>query len=103
MQPAEGTDDASLFSWAVIGGATSVLRSCSSRRAGSRPALRAGSWDCRRHFGLSAALTKTAVSRLGEGLGAVFGDWHVYGLVLVSIAAFWLEQAAPRPGPSPRR
>jgi drug/metabolite transporter (DMT)-like permease len=100
-KPAEGTDDASLLSWAVIGGAAigvAVVLFLLAR--GRAPALRAGLLGTAGGilFGLSAALTKTAVSRLGEGLGAVFGDWHVYGLVLVSIAAFWLEQAALQTG-----
>lgn len=100
-KPAEGTDDASLLSWAVIGGATVGLAIVLFALArGRAPALRAGLLGTAGGilFGLSAALTKTAVSRLGEGLGAVFGDWHVYGLVLVSIAAFWLEQAALQTG-----
>jgi hypothetical protein len=100
-KPAEGTDDASLLSWAVIGGAAigvAVVLFLLAR--GRAAALRAGLLGTAGGilFGLSAALTKTAVSRLGEGLGAVFGDWHVYGLVLVSIAAFWLEQAALQTG-----
>jgi hypothetical protein len=49
-------------------------------------------------FGLGAALTKTTVSMLDDGILAVFGDWHVYALVVVSIAAFWLEQAALQTG-----
>ena len=100
-KPAEGTDDASLLSWAVIGGAPVGLAIVLFALArGRMPALRAGLLGTAAGilFGLSAALTKTAVSRLDEGLGAVFGDWHVYALVLVSIAAFWLEQAALQTG-----
>jgi multidrug transporter EmrE-like cation transporter len=47
---------------------------------------------------LAAALTKTTVSMFDEGLGAVLWDWHVYALVIVSVAAFWLEQAALQTG-----
>ena len=100
-KPAEGTDDASLLAWAVIGGATVGLAVVLFALArGRAPALRAGLLGTAAGilFGLSAALTKTAVSRLDEGLGAVFGDWHVYALVLVSIVAFWLEQAALQTG-----
>ena len=100
-KPAEGTDDASLLSWAVIGGAAigvAVVLFLLAR--GRAAALRAGLLGAAGGilFGLSAALTKTTVSLLDEGLGAVFGHWHVYGLVLVSIAAFWLEQAALQTG-----
>ena len=49
-------------------------------------------------FGLAAALTKTTVSMFDDGLGAVLWDWHVYALVIVSVAAFWLEQAALQTG-----
>jgi hypothetical protein len=49
-------------------------------------------------FGLAAALTKTVVSSLDEGIGSVVGDWHLYVLIVVSIAAFWLEQAALQTG-----
>ena len=28
----------------------------------------------------------------------MLGDWHVYALVVISIAAFWLEQAALQTG-----
>jgi hypothetical protein len=49
-------------------------------------------------FGLGAALTKATVSLLDDGIGAVLWDWHVYALVIVSVAAFWLEQAALQTG-----
>ena len=38
------------------------------------------------------------MSLLDDGLEAVFTDWHVYALVLVSIPAFWLEQSALQTG-----
>jgi drug/metabolite transporter (DMT)-like permease len=100
-RPAEGEDDASLSAWAVMGGAAvglAVLLFVLAR--GRRPALRAGLLGTAGGvlFGLSAALTKTTVSMLDDGVGAVLGDWHVYALVLVSVAAFWLEQAALQTG-----
>jgi hypothetical protein len=100
-RPAAGEDDASLEAWAVMGGAAvalAVLLFVLAR--GRRPALRAGLLGTAGGvlFGLSAALTKTTVSMLDDGIWAVLGDWHVYALVLVSIAAFWLEQAALQTG-----
>ena len=100
-RPAEGDDDASLRAWAVMGGAAvglAVLLFVLAR--GRRPALRAGLLGTAGGvlFGLSAGLTKTTVSLLDDGIGAVFGDWHVYALVVVSVAAFWLEQAALQTG-----
>jgi drug/metabolite transporter (DMT)-like permease len=100
-KPAQGSDDASLLSWAVIGGATLGLAVALFALArGRAPAMRAGLLGAAGGilFGLAAALTKTTVSLLDDGLGAVFGDWHVYALAGISIAAFWLEQAALQTG-----
>jgi drug/metabolite transporter (DMT)-like permease len=96
-----GEDDASLLSWAVIGGGAvgvAVLLFAVARGRGS--AVRAGLLGSAGGilFGLAAALTKTTVSMFDEGLGAVLWDWHVYALVIVSVAAFWLEQAALQTG-----
>jgi drug/metabolite transporter (DMT)-like permease len=96
-KPAKGTDDASLLSWAVIGGAAIGLAVFLFLLArGRAPAPRAGLLGTASGilFGLSAALTKTTVSLLGDGIVTVFADWHVYALAGVSAAAFWLEQAA---------
>jgi drug/metabolite transporter (DMT)-like permease len=100
-KPAAGDDDASLLAWAVIGGgAAGVAVVLFVLAQGRRPEVRAGLLGTASGilFGLGAALTKTAVSLLDDGVGAVFGDWHVYALVGVSIAAFWLEQAALQTG-----
>jgi drug/metabolite transporter (DMT)-like permease len=100
-KPSAGDDDASLLSWAVIGGAAvgiAALLFLLARGRGS--ALRAGLLGSAGGilFGLAAALTKTTVSMFDEGLGAVLWDWHVYALVIISITAFWLEQAALQTG-----
>jgi drug/metabolite transporter (DMT)-like permease len=100
-KPSAGEDDASLLSWAVIGGsavAVAVLLFLLARRRSST--VRAGLLGTAGGilFGLAAALTKTTVSLLAEGVGAVLEDWHVYALVIVSVAAFWLEQAALQTG-----
>jgi drug/metabolite transporter (DMT)-like permease len=100
-KPSAGEDDASLLAWAVIGGAT-VAVACflfglaRGRRATARAGLLGAAGGIL--FGLAAALTKSTVSLLDEGIGAVLWDWHVYALVVVSIAAFWLEQAALQTG-----
>jgi drug/metabolite transporter (DMT)-like permease len=100
-KPSAGEDDASLVSWAVIGGGAvgvAVLLFLLARGHGS--AVRAGLLGSAAGilFGLAAALTKTTVSMLDDGLGAVLGDWHVYALVIIAVAAFWLEQAALQTG-----
>jgi drug/metabolite transporter (DMT)-like permease len=100
-KPAAGHDDASLRSWAVVGGASVALAALLFGLArGRSPAMRAGLLGTAGGilFGLGAALTKTTVSMLDDGILAVLGDWHVYALVLVSVAAFWLEQAALQTG-----
>ena len=100
-KPSEGKDDASLLAWLVIGGAAvgiAVLLFALAHRRSST--VRAGLLGTAGGilFGLSAALTKTTVSLFDEGIWAVLWDWHVYALVIVSIAAFWLEQAALQTG-----
>jgi drug/metabolite transporter (DMT)-like permease len=100
-KPSAGEDDASLLSWALIGGgavAVAVVLFVVARTRSST--VRAGLLGTAGGilFGLSAALTKATVSLLDEGVGAVLWDWHVYVLVIVSVAAFWLEQAALQTG-----
>jgi drug/metabolite transporter (DMT)-like permease len=100
-KPSTGEDDASLLSWAVIGGgAVGVAVLLFALARGRSSTVRAGLLGSAGGilFGLAAALTKTVVSMLDEGLGAVLWDWHVYALVIVSVAAFWLEQAALQTG-----
>jgi len=100
-KPAAGDDDASLLAWAVIGGgAAGVAVVLFALARGRRPELRAGLLGTASGilFGLGAALTKATVSLLDDGIGAVLWDWHVYALVVVSIVAFWLEQAALQTG-----
>lgn len=100
-KPSAGADDASLRAWVVIGGGAVgvaiVLFALARRR---RSTVRAGLLGTAAGilFGLSAALTKATVSLFDEGIGAVVWDWHVYALVVVSVAAFWLEQAALQTG-----
>jgi drug/metabolite transporter (DMT)-like permease len=100
-KPASGSDDASRAAWALVGGIAiglAVLLFVLAR--GRRPELRAGLLGTGGGilFGLAAALTKATVARIDDGFVAVAWDWHVYALVLVSIAAFWLEQAALQTG-----
>ena len=96
-----GADDASLRSWAVIGGGTIAVAVLLFALARGRSSIvRAGMLGTAAGilFGLAAALTKTTVSMFDDGLEAVLWDWHVYALVIVSVAAFWLEQAALQTG-----
>ena len=96
-----GSDDATLARWAVIGGAVvGAAFLLFFLATGRKPTVRALLLGIASGmlFGLSAALTKTVVSAFDEGVGAVLTDWHVYALIVLSVAAFWLEQAALQTG-----
>jgi drug/metabolite transporter (DMT)-like permease len=96
-----GSDDASLARWAVIGGITCGVAVVLFLLGRDRvPPVRAALLGTAGGilFGLSAALTKTVVSNLDEGVVHVVTDWHVYALIGISVAAFWLEQAALQTG-----
>jgi drug/metabolite transporter (DMT)-like permease len=97
----EGADDAPLARWALIGGATVAVAVVLFLLArGRAPTVRAALLGTAGGilFGLAAALTKTVVSSLDEGVLEVVGTWHLYVLIAISIAAFWLEQAALQTG-----
>ena len=96
-----GSDDASFARWAIAGGITGgiavVLFLLAHGRAPSmRGALLGAAGGIL--FGFAAALTKTVVSDFDEGFVAVLTDWHLYAMVVISVAAFWLEQAALQTG-----
>ncbi|MGH3042759.1 MAG: DMT family transporter, partial [Gaiellaceae bacterium] len=97
----EGSDDASLGRWAVVGGITggvAVVLFLLAR--GRSPSVRGALLGTAAGvlFGLAAALTKTVVSDFDEGFVAVISDWHLYAMIVFSVAAFWLEQAALQTG-----
>jgi drug/metabolite transporter (DMT)-like permease len=97
----EGADDASLGVWLTVGGACLGIALVLFLLArGRSPALRAGFLGTAAGilFGLGAALTKATMSRFDEGILEVVWDWHLYALIAVSIAAFWLQQAALQTG-----
>ena len=97
----EGTDDAAFRVWLLVGGVCvgiAVLLFLLAR--GRSPALRAGLLGTAGGilFGLAAALTKTTVVRLDQGILEVVWDWHVYALIAISVGAIWLQQAALQTG-----
>jgi drug/metabolite transporter (DMT)-like permease len=97
----EGADDATLGVWLPVGGACiGIALVLFILARGRSPALRAGLLGTASGilFGLAAALTKAAMSRFDDGILEVFWDWHVYALIAVSVAAFWLQQAALQTG-----
>jgi drug/metabolite transporter (DMT)-like permease len=97
----EGTDDASLGVWLAVGGAcVGITLALFVVARGRSPALRAGLLGTAAGilFGFAAALTKATMSRFDEGILEVVWDWHLYALIIVSVAAFWLQQAALQTG-----
>ncbi len=97
----EGSDDASFARWAIVGGVTGGIASLLFLLArGRTPSVRGALLGTAGGvlFGLGAALTKTVVSNFDEGFVAIVTDWHLYAMVVVSVAAFWLEQAALQTG-----
>ena len=99
--PSEGKDDATVRGWliagAVLGGIAIVLFLLArGRKPGLKAALLGTSSGVL--FGLTAGLTKATVDRFDQGFVEVVADWHLYALILVSIVAFWLTQAALQTG-----
>jgi drug/metabolite transporter (DMT)-like permease len=100
-QTAEGTDDAALGVWVAVGGVCIGIAAVLFVLArGRSPALRAGLLGTAAGilFGLAAALTKATVARFDEGLWEVVWDWHLYAMILLSVGAVWLQQAALQTG-----
>jgi len=49
-------------------------------------------------FGLQAAVTKTFVGQMGNGVLGVLDNWSVYVLILSALGGFVLQQAALKTG-----
>ncbi len=96
-----GSDDASFARWAIAGGITGGIAVVLFLLAhGRTPSVRGALLGTAGGilFGFAAALTKTVVSDFDDGFVAVVTDWHLYAMVVISVAAFWLEQAALQTG-----
>ena len=99
--PGGGREDVTTLGWilafALVGAACGGLVLGARRR---RPARRAALLGAAAGivYGLSAALTKATVERLGDGVLAVLGDWHLYALVAVGYASMTLTQASLQAG-----
>ena len=99
--PSGGRDDAPFRQWLIVGGVSAAAAVLAvlvgiGRRAGVKAALFGAASGIL--FGLVAALTKSTVDRLGGGIGATLGDWHLYALAAVSLVAFALLQASLQAG-----
>jgi drug/metabolite transporter (DMT)-like permease len=99
--PTEGKDFASTHAWvlaaAVIGPAIVICTVAAMRtRNTARAALLALATAL--VYSLTAVLTKSAVTELGEGLGAFFTSWEPYVGVALSAVALLLNQSAFQAG-----
>ena len=99
--PSGGRDDATATAWivsfAVIGVVCSALVAA-GLRAGPGPKATLLGIATGILFGLSAALTKTCVERLDEGVLGLLGDWELYALIVVGWVGMTLCQASLQTG-----
>jgi drug/metabolite transporter (DMT)-like permease len=95
--PSGGRDDAPFEEWlvagAVVGGITAPLVLVGRRLA---PAPKAALFGIATGlmFALSAALTKAAADRLGEGVLELLLDWRLYALLVIGYISMTLNQIA---------
>jgi drug/metabolite transporter (DMT)-like permease len=93
--PSGGHDSASLAAWliaaAACGGPCVALTLLAPRAPGPRRAALLGA-AAGILFALSAALTKTVVSELDNGLVTVLTTWPLYGLIAVGYVSMTLNQ-----------
>ncbi len=101
INPSGGNSDAPTRNWLIAGGIAGgislVLFLISLR---TRPSLRAALLGSAAGilFGFAAALTKSTVDLIDNGVETVVLDWHLYALVAVGLIAFWLTQIALQSG-----
>jgi hypothetical protein len=100
-QPAGGTAHPSAAVWwaacltvLVLVGAVSLV---GFRLDGAAKALALGA-AAGLGYGLQAAVTKTFVGQLGNGVLALLADWSVYVLVASALVGFVLQQSALKTG-----
>jgi drug/metabolite transporter (DMT)-like permease len=99
--PGGGRDDASTAAWiasfAIAGVVCGALTVAARGRSDTRRAALLGT-AAGILFGLSAGLTKAVVEQLDDGVLTVFGDWHLYALVVVGYVSMTLSQASLQTG-----
>ncbi len=85
--------DACLSTLALVG----VLAAFGIRRSGASKALLLGS-AAGFAYGLQAAVTKTFVDELGQGVLSLLADWSVYVLAISAVVGFVLAQGSLKTG-----
>ncbi len=100
-QPQGGTSRASAAAWwtscLVILAVALTLTGVGVRFKGAAKALTFGS-AAGLAFGLQAAVTKTFVAEIGNGVLSLLASWPVYVLILSALAGFVLQQSALKTG-----
>jgi drug/metabolite transporter (DMT)-like permease len=95
--PAGGRDSAPGWEWAIVivlvGAVCGALIALGSRGGPSAKAAVYGT-AAGILFGLSAALTKTTVEYLHEGVGVMLEHWEPYALAVAGILGFVLQQVS---------
>jgi len=99
--PTGGRNRAPFVDWAIAGGLVAGIGAVAvvlarRRRGAPRATLLALATGVA--YGLTAGLTKTSVSLLGDGLVAFFTHWEPYALVVFASGGMWLNQAAFQAG-----
>jgi drug/metabolite transporter (DMT)-like permease len=99
--PEGGVENASAVAWIVSFGVAAVV--CGALVVAARgraPVHRAAMLGTAAGilFALSAALTKSTVEQLDEGVLTVFEHWHVYALIVVGYVSMTLSQASLQTG-----
>jgi drug/metabolite transporter (DMT)-like permease len=95
--PSGGREDAPLRDWLIAGAACAfacaplvlLARDASPARRAALLGIATGIL-----FALSAALTKTVVDELGDGVVDLLSSWHLYALIAVGYASMTLNQLA---------
>jgi drug/metabolite transporter (DMT)-like permease len=100
-QPQGGTTRPGAAAWwtsaAVVVVLASILVLLARKRRGAVPAaLFAAAAGLA--FAFQAAVTKTLVAQLDDGLGAVVSNWPLYVFILAELAGFTLQQSALKTG-----
>ncbi len=99
--PTGGRDRAPFVDWAVAGGfvagiGVAAVATALRYRGAVRATLLALATGVA--YGLTAGLTKTSVSLLGDGIGTFLTHWEPYALVVFASVGMWLNQEAFQSG-----
>jgi drug/metabolite transporter (DMT)-like permease len=100
-QPQGGKSTASASAWwtacLIVFGLVIVLGVVGNRFSAAAKAITLGT-AAGLGYGLQAAVTKTFVTQLGSGVGALLTSWTVYVLAASAITGFVLQQSALKTG-----